>query len=80
MFIVTRRNHNRFLHITRSTYNKNYIINCKHNLKDMFIICNKFLDRKVSQVHSDISSVEYFANFFATKIKNVIDTLPCSAY
>ena len=45
----------------------------------MFVKCNKFLGRKVSQVHSDLPSVEYFANFFATKIKNVIITLPCTA-
>ena len=81
MFTVARRKHNRLLHITRSTYNKNCIINCNHNLKDMFVICNKFLGRKVSQVHSDLPSVEYFVlNLFATKIKNIIDTLPCPAY
>ena len=71
--------YNRLLHITRSTYNKNCIINCNHNLKDIckFVISNKFLGRKVSQVHSDIPFVEYFANFFSTKTKNIIDTLPC---
>ena len=75
MFTVTRRKHNRLLHITRSTYNNNCIINCNHNLKDMFVICNKFIGRKVSQVHPDLPSVEYFDNFFGTKIKNIIDTL-----
>ena len=79
MFTVARRKHNRLLHITRSSCNKNCIINYNHNLKDMFVICNKFLGRKVNQVHSDLPSVESFANFFVTKIKNIIDTLPCPA-
>ena len=76
MLTIDRRKHNRLLHITRSTYNNNCIINCNHNLKYMYVICNKFLGRKVSQVHSDLPSVDSLANFFSTKIKNIIDTLP----
>ena len=30
-----QKKNNRLLHITKSTYNKNCIINCNHNLKDM---------------------------------------------
>ena len=55
IFTVASRKHNRLLYITRSTYNKNYIINCNPNLIDMFVICNKFLVSKVSQIYSDLS-------------------------
>ena len=43
MFTVARNT----AFFTRSTYNKYCIFNCNHNLKDMFIIYNKFLGRKL---------------------------------
>ena len=64
------------LHTIRSNYYKNCIENCNHDLKSMFGLCNKFLGRNIIRVLPDFPSVESFSNFFNTKIKNIISSLP----
>ena len=75
-FTYARRTHNRLLHTIRSNYYKNCIENCNHDLKSMFGLCNKFLGRNIIRVLPDFPSVESFSNFFNTKIKNIISSLP----
>ena len=66
-FTDAQRTHNRLLHTIRSNYYNNCIEYCNHDLKSIFVLCNKFLGRNIIRVLPDCHSVESFSNFFNTK-------------